>query len=326
MVVRAVASVLAAIRPGDEVIVVDDGSTDSTADVLAPFAAQIRYVRTKNRGAGPARNVGLREARHSLIAFLDSDDEWMPDSLELKRTVMSARPDLVFCFTDFANRDENGAINRKYLVNWHHDTRDWNDILGPGVLFSTLGRLPAQRSDFSVHVGDMYPLLLRQPYVPAWTALVRRSLAGAAFHFAEDLQTAEDWACFGQIARAGPAAYLDCETAWNHGHAGPRVTGNAGLIGYLNCHLSLAERIWGRDAAFLAHRRSEYLEVTSSIHLKRARWYVSRGRTDEARADLAAAGAGAPRSLRFMVALPRPLLSAAGRARRLAMDVVNRIR
>ncbi|HEY0808682.1 MAG TPA: glycosyltransferase family 2 protein [Longimicrobiales bacterium] len=326
LITRAVVSVLAAIRPGDEVIVVDDGSTDNTAEVLEPFSSKIRYFRTENRGAGPARNFGLQQARHPLIAFLDSDDEWMHDSLELKRAVLAARPDLVFCFTDFANREESGTVNRKFLVNWHHDTRDWSEILGPRVPFSKFGEVPGSRLDFGVHIGDMYPLLLQRPYVAAWTSLVRRSLAGASFQFAEDLQTAEDWLCFGQVARCGPAAFLDCETAWNHGHSGPRLTSRAGLIGFLNCHLELAERIWGHDTDFQHQHHALYDDVIASIRLKRARWYVSRGRTHEARADLAAVGGVAPRSLKFMVGLPGPLLSAAGGARRLAMDVVNRIR
>jgi glycosyltransferase involved in cell wall biosynthesis len=326
LVPRAVASVLAALRPGDELIVIDDGSTDNTSQALAPFAARIRYFRTENAGAGPARNFGLLQARHPLIAFLDSDDEWMPDSLELKRAVLNAKPELVFCFTDFTNREESGKINRNYLVNWHRDTRGWAEILGPGVPFSTLGTLPAGRPDFDVYVGDAYPLLLRKPYVPAWTSLVRRSLAGSDFHFAEDLQTAEDWACFGQIARHGPAAYLGCETAWNHGHSGSRITTSAGIIGYLNCHLLLAQRIWGKDAAFLARNGQLYKEVITSIYLARARWHLSHGDPVAARADLAAVGAAAPRALTLLAGFPSSLLSFAGEARRFAMDVLSRRR
>jgi len=69
MVGRAVESVLAAISPGDEVIVVDDGSNDGTEGVLKTYAGRIRYVRTSNGGAGKARNRGIEEARHPLVAF-----------------------------------------------------------------------------------------------------------------------------------------------------------------------------------------------------------------------------------------------------------------
>lgn len=323
---RAVASALAAMAPGDELIVVDDGSTDSTADALAPFTDRIRYFRTDNRGAGPARNHGVERAQHKLIAFLDSDDEWMPEGLFLKRSVMSARPDLVFCFTDFANTGEDGTTTRNYLVNWHHDGRDWDEILGPGQAFSSIAPLPAGTPDFQVHTGDMYPLLLQQPYVAAWTSIVRRTVAGSDFQFGEDFQTTEDWSCFGRIARRGPAAYLDCETAWNHGHSGPRLTSNAGTIGYLNDHLQLAQRIWGQDPDFLNHHEQLYARVIASIHLKRARWNLSRGLTVAARADLAVAGASAPRSLKLLAALPGTLLRIAGNMRRRAIRTAGRTR
>jgi glycosyltransferase involved in cell wall biosynthesis len=317
---RAVASALAAMQPGDELIVVDDGSTDDTETALAPFLPRIRYFKTPNRGVGPARNYGVGQARHPLVAFLDSDDEWMPDSLELRRRLMAARPDLVFCFTDFTNKSEDGHLIPNYLVNWHEDTRDWNEILGQSVQFSELATLPAECSDFRVHIGDMYPVLLERSYVPAWTALVRRSLCGDDFQFAEDLPLGEEWLMFGKISRRGPVAYLNRDTAWNHGHTGPRVSSEAGLIGLLTGHLTLAQRIWGTDEAFLEHNRARYLEVIALVRLKRARWYLSRGYAREGRAEVAAARAFASLSLKLLATAPAPLLYVAGRLRRILME------
>src|SRR5215212_5269413 len=67
-----------------EVIVVDDGSPDGEEleRALKPYLDRVRYVRQENRGAGAARNRGVREARGEFIAFLDSDDLWMPEYLE----------------------------------------------------------------------------------------------------------------------------------------------------------------------------------------------------------------------------------------------------
>ncbi len=109
MIRRAVDSVLAAISPGDEVIVVDDGSTDGTDEVIASYGDKIRYVRTPNGGAGKARNRGIAEARNPLVAFLDSDDEWMVDRLLLGRRLLQARPDILFCFSDLALRQVGHA-------------------------------------------------------------------------------------------------------------------------------------------------------------------------------------------------------------------------
>jgi teichuronic acid biosynthesis glycosyltransferase TuaG len=77
---RALRSVFDQTRPADEVIVVDDGSADRTAEVAHSFD-QARYMRQENLGQAAARNLGISVASGRLIAFLDADDEWMPDKL-----------------------------------------------------------------------------------------------------------------------------------------------------------------------------------------------------------------------------------------------------
>src|ERR1700722_8184872 len=78
----AVNSVLMQDINGLEVIVVDDGSTDDTVGVLKPYMRDIRYIFQDQRGASAARNRGVRESRGQLLAFLDSDDLWLPGKLK----------------------------------------------------------------------------------------------------------------------------------------------------------------------------------------------------------------------------------------------------
>jgi len=80
---QAVESVIAQRYPKEcvEVIIIDDGSTDDTFDVLKPYAKQIRYIHQSNRGLSAARNVGINAAQTDLIALLDADDYWLPDFL-----------------------------------------------------------------------------------------------------------------------------------------------------------------------------------------------------------------------------------------------------
>src|SRR5438045_2859412 len=101
LVPRAVASALANVGPGDEVIVVDDGSADGTREALAPYLDRIRLLEGRHAGAGAARNFGIAAARGDIVAFLDSDDEWRPHKLTMQRALFEARPDVLFCFTDF---------------------------------------------------------------------------------------------------------------------------------------------------------------------------------------------------------------------------------
>jgi glycosyltransferase involved in cell wall biosynthesis len=93
---EAIESVLAQSYPASEIIVVDDGSTDDSISVAARFP-QVRVLSQPNAGPGAARNLGIRNARGSYLAFLDADDLWAPDKLQRQMSAMEADdPDIVF--------------------------------------------------------------------------------------------------------------------------------------------------------------------------------------------------------------------------------------
>src|SRR2546430_1228645 len=98
-VARAVESVLAQTYRPLELIVVDDGSTDGTRGVLEQFGGRIALLRQPNAGAYSARNLGLRHARGELVAFIDSDDIWLPHRLSAQVPLMR-RPDVGLVFGD----------------------------------------------------------------------------------------------------------------------------------------------------------------------------------------------------------------------------------
>lgn len=91
---QAIHSVLQQSVPPCEIIVVNDGSTDGTARVLAEYAQQVRYVEQPNQGVAAARNTGLRLAGGEFIAFLDADDVWHPRKLELQLSGLTDRPEI----------------------------------------------------------------------------------------------------------------------------------------------------------------------------------------------------------------------------------------
>ncbi len=109
---KAIDSVLAQNYRNFELIVVDDGSTDETAAVLAAYGKTIHVIHQANGGLSNARNTGIRESQGEFVAFLDADDWWLPRKLERQIELMQAQPALGFCST--AARVENP---QGHLVN-----------------------------------------------------------------------------------------------------------------------------------------------------------------------------------------------------------------
>ncbi len=320
LIPRAVESALGEARPGDEIIVVDDGSTDDTESAVAPYEGRIRYVKIPNGGAGGARNRGVREARGDLVAFLDSDDEWMPGKLELQRTLLEARPDILFCFSNFCVRDADGGVHPHYLENWHDQLGHAHELdhqeegpllrtlLHEKLAYSSIAAPPEGWSDFEIHVGDLSFGELISSCVLTSSMVTRREAAGPALRFAEDTGTWEDWECFGRLSLAGKAAFLDLDTTVQHGHDGPRLTGVDPLV-FCDAHLKIVERVWGADEAFLARHGDVYRAVRELARVDDVRELIAAGRTRDARVALADLEA-APLRYRLLSRLPGGVMRA----------------
>lgn len=99
---RTLESVFSQTYKGFEIIVVDDGSTDTTREILAPYISQnkIRYIFQENAGCGIARNRGVADSKGDLIALLDADDYWHTEKLARQVEVFKEKPDTVVCYTE----------------------------------------------------------------------------------------------------------------------------------------------------------------------------------------------------------------------------------
>lgn len=95
---EALDSILAQTYPSVEVIVVDDGSTDQTADILASYGDKITWQHQPNQGQGAGRNSGLAHATGELVAFLDADDIWVADKLEKQMQLLGKQRKLAMVF------------------------------------------------------------------------------------------------------------------------------------------------------------------------------------------------------------------------------------
>jgi glycosyltransferase involved in cell wall biosynthesis len=107
---RSVDSVINQTYEDIEIIVVDDGSTDDTASILLQYGKKIRVIYQSNTGPSTARNIGAASANGEIIAFLDSDDTWMPEKIERQLKLMLANGNKVSCCICNAQTISNGII------------------------------------------------------------------------------------------------------------------------------------------------------------------------------------------------------------------------
>ncbi len=183
MVAEAVSSVLGQkdFTGGIEVIVVDDGSTDGTAEALALFGDKIRYLRLDRGGVSAARNLGIAESRGEYIAFLDSDDLWLPGKLSAQVSYFSENPDINLCQTEEIWVRRGKRVNpRKYHqkpMGYCFDLLLERCLVSPSAvmirraLFDEVGlfdeSMPAcEDYDLWLRIGSRYPLgLIEKPYI-----------------------------------------------------------------------------------------------------------------------------------------------------------------
>ncbi len=128
LVLEAVDSVLKQTFRGFELIVVDDGSSDGTAEALNPYKDRFVYCLQDNRGVSAARNQGIRMARGQWIAFLDSDDLWLPEKLETQIHFFSQNPEALICQTQ-----EIWIRNGRRLIPLKKHQKFSGDIFAPSL-------------------------------------------------------------------------------------------------------------------------------------------------------------------------------------------------
>jgi glycosyltransferase involved in cell wall biosynthesis len=193
---EALESALAQTYRDTEIIIVDDGSTDHTAEMVSRWTDErVRYIKhDRNRGCSAAYNTGISAATGDLITLLDSDDKWMPDNLERQVRFFLAHPEVDVVFTDVKVEGAGTAIPS--LINLMR-------------VFPTLINRTKQGEEFVINNREMYICLLQEIPVKPTATLVRRELFTRSGVFNEDWPSGTDWDLFLRFSRSACFGYID---------------------------------------------------------------------------------------------------------------------
>jgi GT2 family glycosyltransferase len=211
---RAIQSVLDQTYRQVEIVVADDGSTDSTHEVVARFGPVVRYFHQPNAGVSAARNLGLRNARGEFVALLDSDDCWLPWKLEAQVRLLKRFPEVGMVWTDMVAIDDDGrCLDEAHLRNFYDAYRELptNDFFErSGRLVDLWPQAPEQLAERNYFVGDIFSQMLLGNLVHTSTVLMRRERLQLVGGFDQTHRFAgEDYEYHLTTSYHGPVAFLD---------------------------------------------------------------------------------------------------------------------
>lgn len=273
---RALDSVLAQDYGDYELIVVDDGSQDDTAAILATYGDGVRVVSKPNGGLSSARNAGIAVARGEFVAFLDADDWWLPSKLSRQVAIMESRPELLFCSATTRVQTPEGMR----LPDWCCGGSD----------------RPALECIFAINA-----------YVAGSGSVVlaRREAFTRAGCFDESLRSLEDIDMWIRLAALGGYACIDAPLAVIE-KRGDSMSGN------LDVMRAAAKQVMCKNRALLPDgiRGAFWRQAYAGMLTDYAKWAYRKGRTAQALGDLARALALAPLSRgRLIVSLLLAILT-----------------
>jgi GT2 family glycosyltransferase len=305
---RTIDSALSQTHPQVEVIVVDDGSTDATREMIAArygSEPRVRYHFQKNQGVSVARNTGFELAQGEFVALLDSDDVWKPWKLELQLACMRRFPEVGMVWTDMEAIDPGGEVfDARYIRTMYYAYRWFENypLFERSIPLSDMApALAAETGSAAFHTGDLYARMFMGSLVHTSTVLMRHDRLKSVGFFDPELDgIGEDYDFHWRTAKVGPIGFVDLSTIlYQRGMPDRLTTSKHGVHGASNA-LKVVTRELSENRARIDLPGRFIRGRMAYVHVWLAEALLNNGRRAEARTHLY-------KSMRYVIPKARTL-------------------
>jgi glycosyltransferase involved in cell wall biosynthesis len=261
-----------------EIIVVDDGSTDATPQVVEPFLDRIVYHRQPNGGLPAARNKGFELARGEFIAWMDSDDLCDPERLAVQVAYLQQNPHVVAIGTEFAAIDVmDRELEAAYSATYYSEFGKH----GLGGLFTkreefdgsnvSWAEAPLSKR-YEVYSGEVWRRLIFGNFMHPPTMMMRRSAVEQAGKLREGITSAEDWEYITRLSRLGHIAFVNAPLLRYRKHPGQMSLQKATVA--TTSRIDVLSESWSRYQAELVGLGQQIRRQLNEFHQEAAYMYT----------------------------------------------------
>ena len=260
----AINSILTQSHSVDEIIIVDDGSSDNTEELVKAISqktSDIIYIKQANQGPSSARNRGIEAASGDWIAFLDADDLWTRDKIARQIAALESEPQLKLIAADMSEIDRLGKTTVNSVLAKHQLLKTFQNLAGTAVPKATAA-------------------LLKKNFIPTGTVLIERACLTEAGGFNTNIRFGEDLELWARIAADHPITCLPKVMMQRRQHGNNATQNTASMLqGIVDVMQSL--RHWGAEKLVRQSLNPDRLVAAALCDL--GYWHFSQGNYRQAR-------------------------------------------
>lgn len=262
-ILGALDSIASQSVPVHEIIVVDDGSSDETAEKVQQWQGELplTLIRQQNHGPSAARNRGIEQATGDWIAFLDADDRWTPRKIEDQLRTLESCPELALVASDMSEIDPEGHVRVPSMLEAHHLLEYFRKLDGRPI-------------------PNAMAFLLKKNFIPTGTVLVRHATLREAGLFNTRIRYGEDLELWSRIAAHHPIACLPVVHMLRTRHTENATSQEIPmLLDLVEVHRNIRKA----EAQTLREQNMDPDFMVAEALWTAGYWYFSRGRHDKSR-------------------------------------------